>query len=70
MSNTLTQLESLISAGQARVAAANRYPMRIRPTRSGTVGVTISGTEYVMTVVELRALRDLVVEGIGRVVGC
>lgn len=65
----LTQLEALIAAGQARIAAANRYPMRIRPARDGTVGITISGTEYVMTLVELRALRDLVMAGIERVAG-
>lgn len=61
---TLARLESAMSAAGSRIASVNRYPMQLRPTRNGTMGVVISGTEYVMTLAEMRALRDLMVVGI------
>lgn len=65
---TLARLGLAMSAATGRIAVGNRYPMRlVGNTRNGTVGVVISETEYVMTGVEMRALRDLLDVGIERV---
>lgn len=62
--NHLADLAAANEAKLARMAQANRYPMHLRKAREGTVGVTISETEYVMTRVEMVALRELLDAGI------
>lgn len=47
----------------------NRYAsMRVRPVRRGVEGVTISGTEFVMTADEMAQLRTMLDQGIQRLV--
>jgi hypothetical protein len=67
---TLASLEAAVAAGEARIARANRYPeMRVRPVRGGFEGVTITGTEYVMSRGEMVALVGMLGAGIARVGG-
>lgn len=60
----IVRLEAIMSAQLARIAAANRYSMRVRLIRPGAVGLTISGTEYALTLVEMRALMGVVADGV------
>lgn len=60
-------LEAALARGIERIATASRYPMHLLPIPTpGTMHVVILDRPYVMTLQELRQLRDLADEGIRR----